>query len=445
MIENLEIITVIMNTLKNILLKNNSPTIIKKLGKYRLHIVNKDIIYEINVFKGNHCIINSTYHKSTGDFVNSKLCDQFDEKLTNDELDEIARLLFDYEQKLLIGFSDLTEKLNRINFSEKHIILDYQSKYLEFNSVTKACEYCKETFDLPIQYTKGLIYSGELCIDNLLQDFNRKTKRNLDEKVNIKNLSLLNKFNNYQMLLKQDNIHTNIYGICALVSTYNCYPNIFNYDISIIKTILNDLGDNYDSVYDVAEFINQKLYELYGHPLKIILSNNLNNGVELESCIQEKIDNNRPVILALNPENVNSIGHAISIFGYDEFNYYYYENDLDNTTIDLILNEFTNSLQKYYTEKIKNNENKLKQFNTYYELLGIKQMNNYLDKFNVNDIKKYLKQNKFSKYGKFIKVNKRLINMSFKSFLITYLNDKLPDKLNIHLSEMDNPYFQKQR
>lgn len=43
-----------------------------------------------------------------------------------------------------------------------------------------------------------------------------------------------------------------------------------------------------------------------------------------------------------------------------------------------------------------------------------------------------------------MKVNKRLINMSFKSFLITYLNDKLPDKLNVHLSEIDNPYFRKQ-
>ena len=77
-------------------------------------------------------------------------------------------------------------------------------------------------------------------------------------------------------------------------------------------------------------------------------------------------------------------------------------------------------------------------------MLGIKNISNYLDKFKINDIKQYLKQNKFSKYGKFIKVNKRLINMSFKSFLITYLNDKLPDKLNVHLSEMNSPYFRKQ-
>lgn len=235
-------------------------------------------------------------------------------------------------------------------------------------------------------------------------------KQNNDERLDIKfditklhrktnkNFSLFDtlKFAPYneKFLIKQP-----IKDSCLLISTYNAFPKLFNYNEKKFLKVLSKFQ---------KEHTIPKLLKMY-KSLK-----------ETDTKIESLINIEKPVIISVAYAYSNN-SHAVAIFGYDNENYAYFENGINDAILISTINSLNmqlsllilqNKVDRTFFEKIgyeefydfrKNWENKLQN----------EEYNNWIINYFSNDV--------FAKFGKLTVIKKDFLDMTIKGKkLITY-------------------------
>lgn len=116
---------------------------------------------------------------------------------------------------------------------------------------------------------------------------------------------------------------------CVVSSLWNSYPELFNNDIKEVKEFLRKNPES--QLYAVKQLLE---YE-FGFSINIVEKYNAN-------LIEKLIDENKPVLCCLSN---NDKGHCVSVFGYDNDNYYVFDSkdtfenkeDLDSKLLSLII------------------------------------------------------------------------------------------------------------
>lgn len=313
------------------------------------------------------------------------------------------------------------------NFSKK-IDIEYNDKIYHYNSVTKAVEKIFEIFKG--EFSKPFIYyminSGKFNINEWLDEYvdnkwipDLSSRKLMQVNNTERNLSLVKHWNTN--LIKQLDIYklgldTNKYkGICLLTSIYNAYPKLFDNNIENLKLEIESLSVNdYDKIDKVVKHINTKFkddlgVDLLKHYISVF-------GGDIEKIIKDCIDIGIPVALAFSDKLTE--GHTVTLVGYDQYNYWIYDNDeLNNvdTLIKDILKLFENKLYKTYNAV--KNTNKFKTF-----IRNLSRFNciNITDRLKEFDIKSKLSQ-LISKKNGFILMNKLLIYQAYDYLDLIYI------------------------
>lgn len=322
-----------------------------------------------------------------------------------------------------------------INFS-KPITLYYKDEYLHYNSANKAIEELYERFnnEFSKDFIKYMIRSGELKIENWFDFYKTNYNKNykqIKENGLKKNTKLLKKVLERNNLITQNDVYAKTkldeltyYGICLMTSIWNCYPFMFKYSIQILKDILEKIKDDdknfKDPVY-VVDYINDCFKDAaFGN--NIIDLYQTMNGSEIDHLIIRSINNERPVVLGLLNEKLQKDdGHAVSILGYDEYNYYLFDNETYQNKYSQVKNYLIkackeNVLSEFY--KIKDDKEKLRHWILKLEKIGFEKLPKL-----VIDGKNFDKEitDKIKIKDKYIMIDKQLIWYSVNWCDVLYL------------------------
>ena len=328
---------------------------------------------------------------------------------------------------------DLKKRLDKINFSRK-LILTVDGTNKKFNSTNEAIKWLKENKNIPENISEAMIKSSNYNIDNW--DLNADIK---DNEHAIKSTSLIDRFMSMHHLSKQvdiydhefvcfdplsiETIDDNIYdGICCLTSIYNAYPKLFDYNKGKLIKIIKQIGQNkYDNFLDCIDYINDYMKSYL--PFDMFITSASDNGYSLTNEIENALDKNIPVCfsgLLYNESDDRYFGHAVTILGYNEMDYYIYDNAIDNLNSVFI----DNCLHGFITKYSKTTPN-----NLHFKKYGFNDLANmFIEEKSFGEIYKYLQpkvQINLKKNQKIIKVNKQFIFDSYKWSIIAYMNPKL--------------------
>lgn len=330
-----------------------------------------------------------------------------------------------------------------INFS-KPIELEYNNDYFYYESANKAIDDLYEKFnhEFSKSFIKYMIRSGELNINNWFSfyntDYNRNFKQIGNKISNKKNLKLLKTVLERDNLLTQDDIYRltdlnddQYYGICILTSIWNCFPFLFDYNPKELKKQLENIGENdfKDSV-SVVEKLNESFRkETLGKPLLDL--HQTKNGSEIDYFITDSINKSRPIVLGLLNELLkNKDGHAVSILGYDEYNYYLFDNETYSNDICEVREYLVkackeNILDSFY--KNKDDKYKLKRWKLKLNKLGLERIPNLV--LTGKDFEQEI-ESKFTIKSKYIIVDKQIVWYSANWCDIIYITPEV-SKLRI--------------
>ena len=321
---------------------------------------------------------------------------------------------------------ELTERLKRINFS-KHVILIVNNKEMEFISDNAAAKWLQNNLELDFGKSLMMIKSGFWNVDEWIDNDYKQIEINY-YKFKPKSIGLLNKFINLKHLSKQTALYTReiklnpiIYeGVCAVISTYNAYPKLFDENINNAIKLIDQLGqDKYDNIFELTDYLNSLIPN---SPIEVFKANSSKIGKELESKILSVLDRNIPVVLGGLDSELN--GHVATLLGYDNDNYYIYDNALDDNKESVLIDQLATNFKK----KILNNK------------MSKNQLYRYLDKFKLTRIKYMLEHNKKdliyheiynNKYlhenlrrdNRFIRINKNFLYNAYTYITIMYMNE----------------------
>lgn len=319
---------------------------------------------------------------------------------------------------------NLKELTKRITFS-KHVILIINNKEREFISDNAAARWLQDNLKLDFNKSLMRIKSGFWNVDEWIDNDYKQIEIN-DYKFKPKSIELLNKFINLKHLSKQTTLYTReiklnpiIYeGVCAVTSTYNAYPKLFDENIDNAIKLVDQLGSyRYDNIFELTDYLN---YLIPNSPIEVFKANSSKIGKELESEISSVLDRNIPVVLGgLNPELK---GHAVTLLGYDKDNYYIFDNNKESVLIDQLATSFKKKIVNNKMSKI--------------------QLYKYLDKFKLTRIKyllehdrkdliyheiynnRYIHEN-LRRDNRFIRINKNFLYNAYTYITIMYMNERM--------------------
>lgn len=332
---------------------------------------------------------------------------------------------------------ELTKRLERINFS-KPIILTINGKEQKFLTNSAAAIWLQENRNIDYDYSIAMIKSGNLLVDTWdLKNNDIKHRISISKS----NKQLLDKFifhlEKQMDIYNECDINEEIYpGICAMMSIYIAYPEIFNNSRQFLVKAIKDLGDkHFDNIFNCIDYLNEK-FKKYSYEDLLISNGSLTAGT-LENEIDNTLDTNIPVCLSGNlfegyiNGRATLSGHVITILGYTHDSYYIYDNAIDNKNsvfIDICLHGFIRKYARLYNRYKWNNE-KLKKLKVLFNKFNFSELLDlYKNNKSTSELYDYLLPKVFKplkRNNKFIIVNKSFIFNAFNNCIITYMNPKM--------------------
>ena len=293
-------------------------------------------------------------------------------------------------------------------------------KKRNFISDNAAAKWLQDNLELDFNKSLMMIKSGFWNIDEWIDNDYEQIEMN-DYKFKPKSVELVNLFNNSKHLSKQNALYTReikylnsdnyiklnpiIYeGICAVTSTYNAYPKLFDENIDNAIKLTNQLGsDGYDNIFELTDYLNSLIPN---SPIEVFKANSSKIGKELELEILSLLDKNIPVVLGGLDSELR--GHVVTLLGYDNDNYYYlYDNSLDSNKESVLIDQLATNFKK----KILNNKMSKVQLYKYLNKFKLTRIKCLLEHDRINLIyheiydNKYLHEN-LRRDNRFIRVNK---------------------------------------
>lgn len=223
--------------------------------------------------------------------------------------------------------------MTKENFSIVVRIKDLDGTIKQFENKQKALEYIRTLkFDkeLSDSFILKMIQLKKLDLtkwNNYINYFELNDKTN-GRQYNLDIVKLM--LDNYKdyFIQQPEELTSKKEGVCLPTVLFTCYPFLFNYD----KRKFIEITKKLSSKTNLETVLNEYSKEFSVSFKKEVI---LSNKDYIHNIQKQFDDNNQPILLAFNSiDNTRkSVGHVITLLGYDSTDLYYYDNSDDITEI----------------------------------------------------------------------------------------------------------------